>query len=181
MPPFALLRAPDDVKTLPAALAAAPVALKIVSKDILHKSDVGGVKLGIAGTAEIEAQSAALRAHIGKTVPSADIAGVLVAPMAAKGVEVIIGVTSDPQFGRVLMFGLGGVFVEVLKDVVFRTLPVDRREAGLMLDEIRGKALLDGVRGSAPGRSREARFPAPRRVARPHWRIRRSARSTSTR
>ena len=150
VPPFALLRATDDVKTLPAALAAAPVALKIVSKDILHKSDVGGVKLGIAGTAEIEAQSAALRAHIGKTVPSADIAGVLVAPMAAKGVEVIIGVTSDPQFGRVLMFGLGGVFVEVLKDVVFRTLPIDRREAGLMLDEIRGKALLDGVRGSAP-------------------------------
>lgn len=150
VPSFALLRAPDDVKTLPAALAAAPVALKIVSKDILHKSDVGGVKLGIAGTAEIEAQSAALRAHIGKTVPSADIAGVLVAPMAAKGVEVIIGVTSDPQFGRVLMFGLGGVFVEVLKDVVFRTLPIDRREAGLMLDEIRGKALLDGVRGSAP-------------------------------
>ena len=150
VPPFALLRAPDDVKTLPAALAERPVALKIVSKDILHKSDVGGVKLGIAGGAEIETQSAALRAHIGKTVPSADIAGVLVAPMAARGVEVIIGVTSDPQFGRVLMFGLGGVFVEVLKDVVFRTLPIDRHEAGLMLDEIRGRALLDGVRGSAP-------------------------------
>ncbi|MDB5488068.1 MAG: CoA-binding protein, partial [Reyranella sp.] len=77
-------------------------------------------------------------------------AGVLVAPMAAKGVEVIIGVTNDPQFGRVLMFGLGGVFVEVLKDVVFRTLPIDRRDAGLMLDEIRGRALLDGVRGNAP-------------------------------
>lgn len=150
VPPFALLRAPDDAKTLPAALSDKPVALKIVSKDILHKSDVGGVKLGIAGAAEIEAQSAALRVHIGKTVPSADIAGVLVAPMAAKGVEVIIGVTNDPQFGRVLMFGLGGVFVEVLKDVVFRTLPIDRREAGLMLDEIRGKALLDGARGRAP-------------------------------
>lgn len=150
VPPFAVLRTPGDATTLPAALAERPVALKIVSKDILHKSDVGGVKLGIAGAAEIEAQGAALRAHIGRTVPSADIAGVLVAPMAAKGVEVIIGVTNDPQFGRVLMFGLGGVFVEVLKDVVFRTLPIDRREAGLMLDEIRGKALLDGVRGSAP-------------------------------
>ncbi len=150
VPPFALLRAPGDAKSLPASLAETPVALKIVSKDILHKSDVGGVKLGIAGAPEIEAQSASLRAHIGKTVPSADIAGVLVAPMAAKGVEVIIGVTNDPQFGRVLMFGLGGVFVEVLKDVVFRTLPIDRRDAGLMLDEIRGKALLDGVRGSAP-------------------------------
>lgn len=150
VPPFALLRTPGDAKSLPTSLAETPVALKIVSKDILHKSDVGGVKLGIAGAAEIEAQSASLRAHIGKTVPSADIAGVLVAPMAAKGVEVIIGVTNDPQFGRVLMFGLGGVFVEVLKDVVFRTLPIDRRDAGLMLDEIRGRALLDGVRGSAP-------------------------------
>lgn len=150
VPPFALLRTPGDAKSLSTSLAQTPVALKIVSKDILHKSDVGGVKLGIAGAAEIEAQSASLRAHIGKTVPSADIAGVLVAPMAAKGVEVIIGVTDDPQFGRVLMFGLGGVFVEVLRDVVFRTLPIDRRDAGLMLDEIRGKALLDGVRGSAP-------------------------------
>ncbi len=150
VPPFALLRTPGDAKSLPTSLAETPVALKIVSKDILHKSDVGGVKLGIAGAAEIEAQSASLRAHIGKTVPSADIAGVLVAPMAAKGVEVIIGVTNDPQFGRVLIFGLGGVFVEVLRDVVFRTLPIDRRDAGLMLDEIRGRALLDGVRGSAP-------------------------------
>ena len=67
--------------------------------------------------------------------------------MAGKGIEVIIGVVDDPQFGRIIMFGLGGIFVEVLKDVVFRTLPLDRHEAAGMLDEIRARALLDGVRG----------------------------------
>ena len=148
IPPFALLRTPAEAASLPASLGQAPVALKIVSKDILHKSDVGGVRLGITGTKAIEAESAALLARIAKACPDAEIAGVLVTPMASKGVEVIIGVTDDPQFGRILMFGLGGVFVEVLKDVVFRTLPLDRREAGKMLDEIRGKALLDGVRGA---------------------------------
>ncbi len=147
VPPFALLRSPADAISLPATLSQAPVALKIVSKDILHKSDVGGVRLGVTGNKAIEAESAALLAHIGKRCPDAEIAGVLAAPMAGKGVEIIIGVTNDPQFGRVIMFGLGGIFVEVLKDVVFRALPLDRREAESMLDEIRGRALLTGIRG----------------------------------
>ncbi|MCS0497706.1 acetate--CoA ligase family protein [Ancylobacter sp. MQZ15Z-1] len=150
IPPFALLRAPADAARLPAELLAGPVALKIVSRDILHKSDVGGVRLGISGAAAIEAESAALLAHIGATCPGADIAGVLVTPMAGKGVEVVIGVTEDPQFGRLLMFGLGGVFVEIMKDVVFRTLPVSRSDAREMLDQIRGRALLEGARGMAP-------------------------------
>ncbi|MCS0503275.1 acetate--CoA ligase family protein [Ancylobacter mangrovi] len=150
IPPFALLRAPAEAARLPAALLAGPVALKIVSRDILHKSDVGGVRLGISGAAAIEAESAALLAHIGATCPDADIAGVLVTPMAGKGVEVVIGVTEDPQFGRLLMFGLGGVFVEIMKDVVFRTLPVSRSDAREMLDQIRGRALLEGARGMAP-------------------------------
>jgi len=151
VPPFALLRTPAEAATLPAPLMEVPVALKIVSKDILHKSDVGGVRLGVTGAQAIEAECAALLGHIARTCPGAEIAGVLVAPMvdkgASKGVEVIIGVTKDPQFGRVLMFGLGGIFVEVLKDVVFRTLPLDRTQAGEMLDEIRARALLEGVRG----------------------------------
>ena len=150
VPPFALLRTPAEAATLPASLTKVPVALKIVSKDILHKSDVGGVRLGVTGIKAIEAECAALLSHIAKACPDAEIAGVLVAPMATKGVEVIIGVTEDPQFGRVLMFGLGGIFVEVLKDVVFRTLPLDRAQAGEMLDEIRAKALLEGVRGGRP-------------------------------
>lgn len=150
VPTFALLRAPADARALPSLLERGPVALKIVSKDILHKSDVGGVLLGICGAPAIEAESEALLQHIRATCPEADIAGVLVTPMAAAGVEAIVGVTDDPQFGRVLMFGLGGVFVEVVKDVVFRTLPIDREEAARMVDEIRGRALLDGARGRAP-------------------------------
>jgi len=150
VPPFALLRSPSEAASLPVTLSLAPVALKIVSKDILHKSDVGGVRLGVTGSPAIEAASIALLAHIGKVCPDAELAGVLVAPMAGKGVEVIIGVTNDPQFGRIIMFGLGGIFVEILKDVVFRALPLDRREAESMLDEIRGHALLTGIRGSRP-------------------------------
>jgi len=150
VPPFAVLRAPSDARSLPPMLEQGPVALKIVSKDILHKSDVGGVRLGVCGAEAIEAQSEALLQHIRMTCPDADMVGVLVAPMAKAGVEVIIGVTNDPQFGRVLMFGLGGIFVEVMKDIVFRTLPIDRQEASAMVDEIRGRALLDGTRGRPP-------------------------------
>ncbi|MFT0859404.1 acetate--CoA ligase family protein [Ancylobacter sp. G4_0304] len=150
VPPFALLCSPTDAASLPAELTDVPVALKIVSRDILHKSDVGGVRLNISGAQAIETESAALLAHIADTCPGAEIAGVLVTPMAAKGVEVVIGVTQDPQFGRFLMFGLGGVFVEVMKDVVFRSLPISRADAEGMLDGIRGKALLDGARGAKP-------------------------------
>jgi acetyltransferase len=91
-----------------------------------------------------------LLSDIRNRCPGAEITGVLVTPMAGKGVEVIIGVTNDPQFGRVVMFGLGGVFVEVLNDVVLRTLPLDRAEAGRMLDGIRGRALLEEIRGAPP-------------------------------
>jgi acetate---CoA ligase (ADP-forming) len=150
LPRSALLTAPDDAQVLAPELLDVPVALKIVSKDILHKSDVGGVRLGVSGATAIRNEAAALLSDIGNRCPGAEIAGVLVTPMAEKGVEVIIGVTSDPQFGRVLMFGLGGVFVEVLNDVVLRALPLDRAEAGCMLDEIRGRALLAGIRGAPP-------------------------------
>jgi acetate---CoA ligase (ADP-forming) len=150
VPRSALLTAPDDAEALPPELLNVPVALKIVSKDILHKSDVGGVRLGVSGAAGIRNEAAALLSDIRNRCPGAEITGVLVTPMAGKGVEVIIGVTNDPQFGRVVMFGLGGVFVEVLNDVVFRALPLDRAEAGRMLDGICGRALLEGIRGAPP-------------------------------
>ena len=150
VPRSALLTAPDDAAALPPELLGVPVALKIVSRDILHKSDVGGVRLGVSGAAGIRNEAAALLSDIRNRCPGAEITGVLVTPMAGKGVEVIIGVTNDPQFGRVVMFGLGGVFVEVLNDVVLRALPLDRAEAGRMLDGIRGRALLEGVRGAPP-------------------------------
>jgi acyl-CoA synthetase (NDP forming) len=150
VPRSALLTTPHDAEALPPELLDVPVALKIVSKDILHKSDVGGVRLGVSGAAGIRNEAAALLSDIGNRCPGAEITGVLVTPMAEKGVEVIIGVSNDPQFGRVVMFGLGGVFVEVLNDVVLRALPLDRAEAGRMLDEIRGRALLEGIRGAPP-------------------------------
>jgi acyl-CoA synthetase (NDP forming) len=150
VPSSALLTAPDDASALPSELRNAPVALKIVSKDILHKSDVGGVRLGVSGAAAIRHEAVALLLGVRNRCLGAEVAGVLVTPMAEKGVEVIIGVANDPQFGRILMFGLGGVFVEVLNDVVFRALPLDCAEAGRMLDGIRGRALLEGIRGALP-------------------------------
>lgn len=133
-----------------------PVAIKVVSQDIIHKTDAGGVKLNLATEASVrEAFSEIIsngqrytREHIGR---SANIKGVLVTPMAPKGgIEVIIGVVRDPSYGPVLMFGLGGVLVEVLKDVVFRSLPLTAEDARSMLAEIRASKILDGVRGAPP-------------------------------
>jgi acyl-CoA synthetase (NDP forming) len=124
-----------------------PVVLKIASADILHKSDEGGVKLGLSDAGQVgEAYGQILKA-IRKKHPRAKIQGVAVQKMARPGVEVIIGMTKDAQFGPVLMFGLGGVLVEVLKDVSFRIVPLSRRDAAEMLREIKGYPLLKGYRG----------------------------------
>ncbi|MEI5677008.1 acetate--CoA ligase family protein [Mesorhizobium sp. CGMCC 1.15528] len=127
-----------------------PVVLKIVSPDIEHKTEIGGVMVGVADRAGVEAGFETLMARAAEHRPDARIEGVLIAPMARKGVETIIGVSRDPVFGPVVMFGIGGVHVEVLKDVVFRLAPFGRAEAVRMIDSIRGRALLSGVRGSAP-------------------------------
>lgn len=125
-----------------------PVVLKIVSPDIEHKTEIGGVMVGVADRKAAEAGYATLIERAAKHRPDARIEGVLVAPMAKKGVEVIVGVSRDPVFGPAVMFGLGGVHVEVLKDVTFRLAPFGREEAMRMIDEIRGRALLSGVRGA---------------------------------
>lgn len=127
-----------------------PVVLKIVSPDIEHKTEIGGVIVGVAGRAAVEAAYATLLARAAEHRPDARIEGVLVAPMAKQGVEVIVGVSRDPVFGPAVMFGLGGVHVEVLKDVSFRLAPFGREEATRMIDEIRGRAMLSGVRGAPP-------------------------------
>jgi len=128
-----------------------PVALKIVSRDILHKSDVGGVALNLRDEEGVAAAFAEIIKNAAHATPEADITGILVTPMAAAGgVEVIIGVVRDPSYGHVMMFGLGGVLVEVLKDVVFRALPLSAGDARTMLDEIKAKAILAGVRGAPP-------------------------------
>jgi acetyl-CoA synthetase (ADP-forming) len=124
-----------------------PVALKIVSPDIVHKSDVGGVKLGLASPQEVVAGFEAIM-QSARSAPAARLDGVAVQPMApAGGVEVIVGVSVDAQFGHVIMCGLGGVLVEVLQDVSFRLIPLQRRDARQMLSELRGRRLLEGVRG----------------------------------
>ncbi|HXK55614.1 MAG TPA: acetate--CoA ligase family protein, partial [Gammaproteobacteria bacterium] len=134
-----------------AQLGDVPLAMKVVSKDILHKSDAGAVKLNVVGETEMgQAYSAIVENSLAYRA-NAEIKGVLVSPMARKGgVEIIIGVTRDPQFGPIMMFGLGGIFVEVLKDVVFRSLPLTAIDAAEMLDEIKAKAILGGVRGAPP-------------------------------
>ena len=127
-----------------------PVVLKIVSPDVIHKSDSGGVKLGLANATQVGKAYSAILSTIKKHNPKAKISGVSVQKMARPGVEVIIGMTKDVQFGPVLMFGLGGVLVEVLKDVSFRIVPLTKRDASEMIKEIKGYPLLEGYRGQEP-------------------------------
>ncbi len=115
----------------------------------------GGVKTGLKDEKEVKKAWEDIMAAVKAKYPAARIEGVSVQPMARPGVEVIVGTSKDPQFGPVIMFGLGGVFVEVLKDVSFRLIPISRRDAAEMLDEIKGKAVLNGYRGQEPA-GREA-------------------------
>ena len=124
-----------------------PVALKIVSPDITHKSDVGGVKLNLSTPDEVKAAFDEIVAAAKKAQPDAAIDGVSVQKMARPGIEVIMGMSQDAQFGPVLMFGLGGILVEVLKDVSFRLVPITPRDARQMIQEIKGRPLLEGYRG----------------------------------
>jgi len=127
-----------------------PVVMKIASPDILHKSDIGGVRLGITNDAEAERAFEEIISSARRFMSSALILGVTVNQMVPKGKEVILGMAKDPDFGPMLMFGLGGIYVEVLKDVAFRIAPIDRREANTMINEIRSFPLLKGVRGEEP-------------------------------
>lgn len=125
-----------------------PVAMKIVSPDIEHKTEIGGVIVGVHDREGVENAYRTLIERAAHHRPDAAIEGVLVTPMARKGVEVIVGVSRDPVFGPAVMFGLGGVHVEVLRDVTFRLAPFDLAEAKTMINEIRGRAMLEGVRGA---------------------------------
>ncbi len=124
-----------------------PVAMKIVSPDIIHKSDLGGVFLNVTNGEAVEDTYDLMTLKIWKKVPDARIEGVYVERMVAKGLELIIGMTRDPQFGPMLMFGLGGIFVEVMKDVTFHLAPITEQEAIQMLKSTRSYAMLQGRRG----------------------------------
>src|SRR4030042_3001289 len=127
-----------------------PVVLKIVSPDVVHKSDSGGVRLGLINAVQVGKAYSEIISAIKKHYPKAKIEGIEVQKMAHPGVEVIIGMTKDEQFGPVLMFGLGGILVEVLKDVSFRIVPLTKRDASQMIKEIKGYPLLQGYRGQEP-------------------------------
>jgi len=127
-----------------------PCVLKVSSPDITHKSDAGGVKVGLTDEEQVAEAYDAIMASCREKYPDADIEGVTVQTMATPGLEVIVGMATDPQFGPVLMFGLGGVWVEVLKDVSFKIAPLTRDDARGAIAEIRAARLLEGFRGSAP-------------------------------
>lgn len=127
-----------------------PVVLKIASPDVVHKTDAGGVKLGLRTSKQVGKSYDDIMNSVGEKFPSAKIQGVSVQKMARPGVEVIIGMSKDAQFGPVIMFGLGGVWVEVLKDVSFRIVPLLPRDAHEMIQEIKGRPLLEGYRGQEP-------------------------------
>ncbi len=127
-----------------------PVVLKVSSVDISHKSDAGGVKVNLKNKAEVEEAYDAIIQSCKAAVPTANIEGVSVQPMGRPGTEVILGMIKDPSFGPVVMFGLGGVFVEVMKDVSFRVVPIEASDAEDMINEIKGKKLLEGYRGQEP-------------------------------
>jgi acetyltransferase len=149
MPQSALARTPDEAVTI-ANQMGYPVVLKITSPDILHKSDIGGVKVGLSDPTAVRDAFELITYRAQKYVPGADIWGCTVQEMVGKGREVIIGMSRDPQFGPLLLFGLGGIYVEVLKDVTFRIAPVSRQEAMEMISDIRSFPLLRGVRGEKP-------------------------------
>ena len=143
------------VKDVTGALEAAeeigyPLVMKIISPDIPHKSDFGGVAVGIKDAVELEERWSHMFLSVAMENPMAVIEGFIIEQMAPRGVEVITGVVRDAQFGAVAMFGMGGVFVELMKDVSFRLSPVDEKEALEMMGEVKGWPLLRGFRGAAP-------------------------------
>jgi acyl-CoA synthetase (NDP forming) len=127
-----------------------PVALKILSPQIVHKTDVGGVRLNLTTPVEVATAAAEMRDAVSRVAPDAVVTGFLVQQMIAGGRETIVGVSRDPTFGPLLMFGLGGIYVEALRDVVFRVAPIHALDAHDMVRSIRGLPLLEGIRGAPP-------------------------------
>ncbi len=123
-----------------------PIVLKIVSPQVVHKTEAGGVKIGIEDEEELRQAYNKIMTSVKEKVPEAEIKGISIDEMV-KGTELIIGTTVDPQFGHMIMFGIGGIFVEIYEDVSFRLVPITTGDAMEMLNEIKGRPLLDGARG----------------------------------
>lgn len=153
-PGEALAESADDAVAV-AARIGFPVAMKIVSPEILHKTDAGGVQIGVGSAAEVRAAFTTIVSNARAYDPNAQILGVQVQQMVPAGTEILIGTVTDPTFGKVVAFGLGGVLVEVLKDVTFRLAPATKDDALSMLDGIRARRSCAGY-GAGRGRPRRA-------------------------
>ncbi len=147
VPTSVVVRNADAVAGVIATLKP-PLAVKVMSADILHKSDAGGVQIGLRNAVEI-AQAITVMASL-SSIKAARVDGYLIEEMAPAGQEVVVGAVRDPDFGPMVMVGLGGIFVEVLADVAFRICPITRLDAVEMLAELKGAAILDGARGRQP-------------------------------
>ena len=149
IPPSQLAHTADEAVEIASEMGY-PVVLKVASPDILHKTDVGGVKVGLREATDVRDAFDLITYRAQRYLPEARLWGCLVQKMVPEGLEVLIGMNRDPQFGPLVTFGLGGIYVEIIKDVAFRVAPFSRAEAEAMLNEIRTHALLDGVRGQPP-------------------------------
>lgn len=147
-PPYGLAKSREEALEIASGIGL-PVALKIVSPDISHKTDVGGVILGVSSLREVAESYDKIIQNVKAKAPGARIEGILVQKMVENGVEVIIGGVRDPVFSTLIMFGLGGVFTEVLRDVTFRVWPITREEAYGMIHEVRSRSILEGYRGAS--------------------------------
>ncbi len=148
VPPFALVTSAEDAAKQ-AKKIGFPLVMKVVSPQILHKTDVGGVKVGLDNVNDVKKTFKDMYGRLSKK-KGVEVKGILLEKMVPKGVELIVGVQNDPQFGPVIMVGLGGIMTEVMKDVAFRMLPISTSDAKSMLNELKGSALLKGFRGSEP-------------------------------
>jgi acyl-CoA synthetase (NDP forming) len=154
IPPYSTAASADEAVTKAKSIGF-PVVLKILSKDILHKSDAGGVKINLKSEDDVRAAFNEIMVNAKKYGQEKGIdvdlsRGVFISDFADMGTEIIVGVTKDPQFGHALMVGLGGIFVEVLKDVSFRLIPFTEFDAREMLKELKAYKILEGIRGEAP-------------------------------
>ncbi|MBF8251243.1 MAG: acetyl coenzyme A synthetase (ADP forming), alpha domain protein, partial [Deltaproteobacteria bacterium] len=148
--PKAMLARTSEESAIVAKGIGFPVVMKIASPDILHKTEVGGVRVGLASEEEVERAFLEITSNASRLMPKALIWGVSIQEMVKKGKEVIVGMSKDHSFGPLLMFGLGGIYVEVLKDVSFRVAPAGKTDIERMISEIRSYPLLKGVRGEPP-------------------------------
>jgi len=149
VPDFKLIKSEDEIIGLAKEINF-PITMKIVSPDIIHKTDAGGVKLNIKDETEARLAYQEIMLRVKRYNKETQIFGVITCSMITKATEIIIGMIKDPHFGPVIMFGLGGIFVEILKDISFRILPIEERDAREMITEIKGYEILKGARGNPP-------------------------------